>query len=444
MTGFLPPGPRTRGVAAAARGAAGYLPGYLQAVARNYGDVACIAIGPMRVYLLSSPELAKDLLVDHDDRFEKGRGEQRFTRRLLEEGVLASEGEFHARQHRLLYPVTHGESLLRYADEVVAGADRMESGWRNGGEVDAFELLARTTTDIMIEVMFGIGIAEPAGRELSAALTDAIDALESLPIPFLSVAERLPLPANRRFQEAEDRLDALMNPMIARSRSAGPDEGGMVADLARARHPDGAGMDDAQVNSETLSIFRGHRTAGTGLCWMWYLLSRHPAVEGAVLREIDAIVGDRDPTSADYPELRLCRRVFDEAQRLFPGAWMLSRRAVEEHEFGGYPLPVGATVITSSYVIQRDPRFHPEPRRFDPDRFLPDRRAGWHPFAYFPFGGGSKMCLGDEFAPFEAVLLLAAIGRRWRLRPVPGRPIRPAPKATFKPRGGMWFVLERR
>ncbi len=440
----LPPGPRSRHLPSTATGAARYLPGFLQRVARDHGDVASISAGPYHAYLLSSPDLAQDLLETNEHRFEKGRGEQRFGRRLLEEGVLVSEGEFHRRQHRLLYPALHDEPLDRFADEMAAGADRMTAGWRDGGVVDTFDLVSRTTTDVMIEVMFGLGVDEPAGLELAAALAEAVDALEHLPLPFLAVSERLPLRANRRFDRAEARLDALLAPLIARARAAEHAGSGMLADMVRARLEDGREMDDAQVNSEALSIFRGNRTAGTALCWMWYLLARHPRVEAEVLGEVESVVGDRDPTAADFAELRTCRRVFDEAERLFPGAWLISRRAVAEHEFGGYEIPVGATVLTSPYVIHRDERFHPEPRRFDPGRFLPERRAGWHPYAYFPFGGGSKRCLGDEFAPFEAVLLLAAAGRRWRLRLVEDRPVRPAPRATFRPRDGMWFRLERR
>jgi cytochrome P450 len=203
-------------------------------------------------------------------------------------------------------------------------------------------------------------------------------------------------------------------------------------------------MDDRQVRDDALSIFRGHKTVGTAVSWMWYLLSRHEEVERSVLEEVDAILGDRPPTAADYPRLDTCRRVFDETMRLFPGAWMLARRAIAEHELGGFPIPVGATVITSPYVIHRDPRHHSEPRRFDPERFLPEPRAGWHPFAYFPFGGGSRTCLGDEFAPFEAVLLVAEVARRWRLRPAPGFRVEPGPRATFVPRSGMRLLLERR
>jgi cytochrome P450 len=320
----------------------------------------------------------------------------------------------------------------------------MTAAWRDGDVVDAFDLASRTTAEVMIEVLFGVGLDQPAGRDLATTLAEAVDALERLPVPFLAMGERLPHRANRRFDRAKARLDARLAQLVVRARSEEPARPSLVVDMVRARHDDGGGMDDAQVVSEALSIFRGNRTAGTGLSWMWFLLARHRSVEAEVLSEIDSVVGDRDPTAADSARLRTCRRVFDEAERLFPGAWLISRRAVQPHRFDGYDVPVGATVLTSPYVIHRDDRFHPEPRRFDPDRFLPERRAGRHPFAYFPFGGGSKRCLGDEFAPFEAVLLLASAGRRWRLRLVEDRPVLPAPKATFRPRDGMWFRLERR
>jgi cytochrome P450 len=310
--------------------------------------------------------------------------------------------------------------------------------------VDVFEVLATTTTTVMVEALFGVTADQPEGAELTDALERAVGALERLPLPFLAVSGRLPLPANRRFEAAKARLDVLLERRIARARAQGGDDRSILARLARARGPDGAGMDDPQVRDEALSIFRGHRTAGTALCWAWYLLSRHPGIEESVLAEIDSVLSGRVPTADDYPQLALCRRVVDEAMRLFPPAWLMSRRAAEDAELGGYRVPAGSTVVTSPYVVHRDHRWHPDPRRFDPDRFLPERRAGWHRFAYFPFGGGTKKCLGDEFAPFEAVLLMAAIGRRWRLRPSSGHDVRPDPKATLKPRGGMWFVLESR
>jgi cytochrome P450 len=443
----LPPGPRGPGLISGAIAASRYLPGFFQDIAARYGDVACVAAGPLKVFLLSSPEYAKGLLVDHDRRFEKGRGERRFTRRLLGNGVLGSEGEFHRRQHELLVPLLHGEAIRRFARIVADRGERMQERWSEGLVVDVFDLLAETTMGVMVEVLFGPSVEQPEGRELRAALAAAVGALEHLPLPVMPGVERLPLPANRRFEKARLRLDSLLLGLVAERRAGNPaaDDGDLLTSLVRARHEDdGSSMDERQVRDEAMAIFRGHKTTGTALSWTWYLLSRHPDVEATVLEEIDAALGDRLPTAEDLDRLTHCRRVVSEAMRLFPPAWMMARRAVEEHEAGGFVVPVGATAVTSSYVIHRDPRVHPDPRRFDPGRFEPERRAGWHPFAYFPFGGGPKGCLGDEFAPFEAVLLMATVGRRWRLRVAPGARVEPAAKATLKPRSGMRMTLERR
>lgn len=424
--------------------AVAYLPGYFQEVAREHGDLACLAAGPARVFLLSSAELAQDLLVDHDHLFQKGRGVRPFTRRLLGEGVLGSEGDIHRRQHELLVPVLHGPALEPFAGAVTAGGERMQATWVDGQSVDVFADLARTTTEIMIEDMFGVSVEQPDGWELTLALAEAVDALEHAPLPFIRGVERLPLHGNRRFERARSRLDRVVLRMVRECREAPGDHVSLLAALVRVRHPEGDTMPDRKVRDEALSIFRGHKTGGTALCWAWYLLARHPGVEARVLGEIDAVCGDRVPTGEDVARLSFCRMVVDEAMRLFPPAWTLARRAVADHHVAGVTIPAGSTAITSPYVIHRGPRHHPDPRRFDPERFLSERRAGWHPFAYFPFGGGPKMCLGDEFAPFEAVLLMATIGRQWRLQLDPAHRVEPAPRATLQPRHGMRVILERR
>ncbi len=438
-----PAGPSGLGLIPAGVSAARYLPGLFQQVARRYGDVACISIGPSRIYLLSSPELAQDVLVRHDRRFEKGRGERRLTQRLLGRGVLGSEGAFHRRQHKLLWPHLRGTALERHARIAVEHAIRMQEGWTDGRGFDAYELLNATNRAIMIESMFGAGVDTPSGRDLETLLTEAIDALERLPLPVLPGTDKLPLPANRRFERALALLDERLLSMVAERRT-GDLGGDLLADLAHAGLPDGERMDDRLVRDEALSIFRGNKTTGTTLAWTWYLLARHPQVEARVFEEVDSVLGDALPTASDLERLPVCRMVVNECLRLFPPAWMLARRAVAEHEAGDHVVPPGATVITSPYVVHRDERVHREPRRFDPERFEPARQAAWHPFAFFPFGGGPKMCLGDEFAPAEAVLLLATIARRWRLRPAPGHLVEPEPKATLKLRHGLQVVLERR
>jgi cytochrome P450 len=334
--------------------------------------------------------------------------------------------------------------LQRHAEVVVERGSRMQEAWTDGQIVDAFALLEETTMAVMVEALFGANVDDPFGRMLGDDLSEAIDALERLPLPVVPGAARLPLPANRRFERAAARLDERLLPMIAARRTGRAGDGDILTEFARAMHPDGEAMDDRLVRDEAMSIFRGHKTTGTAVSWTWYLLSRHPQVEARMFDELDSVLGDALPSAEDLGRLTYTRMVLDESMRLFPPAWMVARRAIAEHEADGYVIPVGSTVVTSAYVIHRDERFHPEPRRFDPERFTPGRAASRHPFAYFPFGGGPKMCLGDEFAVMEAMLLLATVGRRWRLRLAPGHVVEPLPKATLKPRHGLRVILERR
>jgi cytochrome P450 len=436
----FPPGPRGVELLPAGASAARYLPGFFQALAGRYGDVAGVRAGPLRFVLVSHPTLAEDLLSTSAHRFEKARSEQRFTRRLLGDGVLGSEGAFHDRHHRLLDPLVHGAPIERYTRVITGWGERMQAGWRDGQVVDLSEALAETTLRIMVEVLVGDGADGTPGGEVRDALTGAVEALERLPPPIGDWVDRVSLPAVRRFARARARLDGLILPMVrARRGHEANDLLGAIANAGGAADE----LDERQVRDEALSIFRGHMTTGTALAWTWHLLSRHSDVEARVFEELDAVMGGEPPDASHLARLPYCRAVLDESMRLFPPAWMLGRRALADHAFEGFVAPAGTTVITSPYVIHRDSRWHPDPRRFDPDRFAPGRRAGLEAFAYFPFGAGPKQCLGDEFAPAEAVLLLAVVGRRWRLRPA-GEQIRPAVQATLKPRGGLRLRLERR
>ncbi len=433
----FPPGPRGGELLDAGLSAARYLPGFFQELAERYGDVAGVRVGPLRMILLSSPALADDVLSRSAKLFEKARTEQRFTRRLLGNGVLGSEGSFHDRRHRLLLPLVHGVALEPYLQVAATWGERMQEGWRDGEVVNASAAVAEATLSIMVEVLFGLDAATPAGRELRDALAGAVEALERLPAPVGEWVDRLPLASRRRFAEARVRLDELVLPMVRARRGVEPRD--LLGAIANAQEAHRWLLDDRAVRDEALSIFRGHMTSGTALAWTWYLLSRHPEVEARAFDEIDSL-----PDASQASKLAYCRSVVDEALRLFPPAWMLGRRALADHPFGEFVAPAGTTVITSPYVIHRDSRWHPEPRRFDPERFTPERRMGWVPFTYFPFGGGPKQCLGDEFAPAEVVLLLAIVGRRWRLRAALGATVRPAVQATLKPSGGLRVQLERR
>ncbi|MFQ5934434.1 MAG: cytochrome P450, partial [Dehalococcoidia bacterium] len=215
--------------------------------------------------------------------------------------------------------------------------------------------------------------------------------------------------------------------------------------LARDEEGDGGGMTDQQIRDESMTLFlAGHETTANALTWTWYLLSQRPEVEAELWAELDGVLSGRLPGVNDLSNLSYTRMVFSEALRLYPPAWIIGRQAIEEHGIGGYTLPAGATLVMSPYVIHRDPRFYPDPDRFDPLHWTPEAQAKRHRYSFFPFGGGSRLCIGEPFAWMEGVLVIASLAQRWRMRLAPGHQVGLQPLITLRPRGGMPMVLERR
>jgi cytochrome P450 len=264
-------------------------------------------------------------------------------------------------------------------------------------------------------------------------------------LPYSALLRRLPWwSVDRDFQRARARLDATIYRLIRERRAGGVDSGDLLSMLLLARDEEGTGgMTDAQVRDEALTIFlAGHETTANALSWTWYLLARHPEAEAALHAELDRVLAGRLPTVEDVPALRYTEMVLAESMRLYPPAWGIGRRALAAYPLDRYTLPAGATVIMSAYVMQRDPRYYLEPERFDPERWTPEARAARPRFAYFPFGGGARVCIGEGFAWLEGILLLATLAQRWKLRLVPGHPVTPQPLITLRPRGGIWMTPE--
>jgi cytochrome P450 len=259
------------------------------------------------------------------------------------------------------------------------------------------------------------------------------------------VAERLPLPASRRLRSAQKRLDSTIERLI---EERGDDVSGrtdLLSLLLQARDERGEAMPRRQVRDEAMTVvLAGHETTAQGLTWTWYLLSRNPDAEARVHEEIRAVLGDRPATAADLAALTLTRAAVAESMRLYPPAWAMGRRALRDVELGGYTVPKGAIVGMSQLVVHRDPRWWPEPEQFDLDRWTDAGEATRPRFAYFPFGGGGRMCLGERFAWMEATLLVATIAQRWRFRLVPGHPVKLSPRITLRPKHGMRMTVEPR
>jgi cytochrome P450 len=419
---------------------------FIERMAREYGDISYFRMGPQDVYFLNHPDLIKDVLVTHQQNFTKGRALQR-SKRLLGEGLLTSEGDFHRRQRRLAQPAFHRRQITTYAEAMTTYAARMSDTWRDGETLDIAHEMMRLTLGIVGKTLFDADV-ESEAEEIGDAMTDIVHLFNAMMLPFSELLEKLPLPQKRRFERAKQRLDATIYRMIEERRRTGTDGNDLLSMLLRARDEegDGAGMTDKQVRDEALTIFlAGHETTANALAWTWYLLSEHAEVEERMHAEIDSVLEDgRLPTFEDVARLRYTEMVLAESMRLYPPAWALGRLSIGEHEIAGFVLPPRSLVLMSPYVMQRDERYFPDPTRFDPERWTPEAREARPQFAYFPFGGGARRCIGEGFAWMEGVLLIASLAQRWRLRHVASHTVALQPAITLRPKGGMPMTLEKR
>jgi cytochrome P450 len=414
---------------------------FLNGLAREYGDAVSFRIGPQLLAFFNHPDLVKELLVTHHRSFHKSLVMQR-TKVILGEGLLTSEEEFHKRQRRLAQPAFHRERIARYAEVMVERAAAMRERWRDGAVVDIHHEMMRLTLSVVAKTLFDAEV-EGEEDEIGTALTNLIDLFPLLMNPFSPTLLKLPLPSTIRFRGAIKRLDRTIYGIIEERRASGEDRGDLLSMLllAQDEEGDGGGMSDVQLRDEAMTIFlAGHETTANALAWTFYLLAQHPDVAQQLSRVLDEILGDRLPTAADYPRLQYVEMVLAESMRLFPPAWAVSRYSIEDVSIGGWDLPKGAVAIVSQSVIHRDPRFWPDPERFDPLRFTAEGKASRPKYAYFPFGAGPRMCIGEGFAWMEGVLLLATLAQKWRME-LRSRNVTPQASITLRPKGGIAMKL---
>lgn len=389
----------------------------LQQVAREHGDVAFFRIGPLRFLLLNHPDYVEDILITRAHLFHKGRALER-ARRLLGNGLLTSEDAFHLRQRRLVQPSFHKARIAGYARTMIDHAVRTSTRWRHDAEFDIVAEMNRLTLLIVGDTLFGTDVEADAER-VRLALLDVFEAFPLTMSPLAPLYERVPLlPGVRRYLKAQQVLDTVVFRMIAQRRASPEDRGDLLSMLLLARdeeHDDGR-MSDRQVRDEAMTLFvAGHETTANALAWTWLVLARHPDIERRLHEEIDSVLGARDPEPDDVVRLPYTRRVLTESMRCYPPAWAMGRRAIADINIGGYPVRQGTIVLASQYILHHDARFFPNPQTFDPDRWLPERQANRPKYAYFPFGSGNRVCIGESFAWTEGILVLATLARTWRI-----------------------------
>ncbi len=442
------------------------------------GDVSLLRIGPQTAFFINHPDMVRDMFVVNADKFIKGRALQR-AKVMLGEGLLTSEGEAHLRQRRMIQPAFHRSRIAEYARSMVEYAEVMANEWKDGDIRDIDREMMHLTLQIVGKTLFSAEVGSDAD-EIGKAMTTVVSLFNFLVLPYSQWIQKLPLPQSRRFRQARETLDSVIYSIINERRQSGEDKGDLLSMLLLAQDEDDGGtMTDKQVRDEALTLFlAGHETTANAMTWTWYLLSQNREAEAKLHAELERVLGSggnasvnerasvaenhpvgetpphllrregspelRVPAMEDIPSLKFTEAVFAESMRLYPPAWAVGRNVAVEHEFGGFTAKPGTLVLSSPFVMQRDPRFWDEPLAFRPERWETRsvKEAGQRNI-YFPFGGGVRRCIGESFAWTEGILLIATLARKWRLHLIPDQKIGLNPMITLRPKYGMRMRVER-
>jgi cytochrome P450 len=417
-------------------------------IARRHGAIARLPWwgGLIKVNVVSAPELAHEILVTQADAFVKGYGLSYFARPLLGEGLLVSEQDVHRRQRRMMAPAFVHKRIADYATVIGNRAEAAQLGWQDGAPLELSAAMMRMTLEIVGATLFGAEMG-PEAEEIGEALTAAMEQITAATRAVVPIPLSWPTPKNRRGQRAVARLDRTVYRLIEERRKSGGDRGDFLSMLLLAQDEDDGGhMTDKQVRDEAMNIFlAGHETTANALGWAFYLLAKHPEVRDRLEREVDQVLGGRTPTLADLAELPYALRVFKEAMRLYPPAFVVTRRALRDVTVGGHLIAKGELAIVNIVGMHRRPDFFASPDRFDPDRFTPEAEKALPKHAFLPFGAGPRVCIGNHFALLEGHLAIAALAQRVRLELLPGAaPVLPEPLITLRPKDGIPMVVRRR
>jgi cytochrome P450 len=440
----LPPGPRGHFLI-------GNLPefrrdmlGFLTRIAREYGDCVSFRLGWKRAFLVSHPDLIESILVTGSRNYIK-HYVLRLLRPTLGNGLLLSENDFWLRQRRLVQPAFHRDRIAAYGAIMVSYAERLVASWHGGDIRDMHTDMMHLTLEIVAKALFDADVADQApevGEALEMGMQTFVRRWRSLyPLPIW-----IPTPTNLRIKRVVRQLDGIIYGFIKERRASGKDRGDLLSMLLHAQDADdGSRMTDKQVRDEAMTLFlAGHETTANALAWTWYLLSQHPEVEAKLVTELNTVLYGRSPTVADLPRLRYTAMVVMEAMRVFPPVYAFGREATCECTLGGYRVPKGTTVVMSQWVMHQDRRYFENPEKFDPQRWADGLAKRLPRFAYFPFGGGPRVCIGNSFAMMETILILATMVPKFRFTLLPGHPVVPRTTVTLRPEHGIKGIVTKR
>jgi len=417
---------------------------YYQEWTRDYGDIVSLRFGAWPAVLISNSDYAEYVLVKNHRNFIKFPLFFRHVRAIFGQGLVTSEGELWHRQRRLAAPAFHAQRVAGYGEAMVQDAERMLAGWQPGEIRDVHTDMMALTLRLAAKTLFNAEVeadVSDIGKAFNA-ITEEIVLRGRRPF---RIPDMIPTPGHVRYMRGVRRIDALVNTIIRERKRQGGDHGDLLSMLMLARDDEGRPMSDRQLRDEVITLLiAGHETTALALSWTFYLLSLNPEADARLAAELRDVLGGRPPTVADLPRLKYTEQVVTESMRVYPPAWGIGREALADCEIGGYAIPAGTTVIISAWVSHRNPRHFPDPLAFRPERWDGDFAATLARFAYIPFGGGPRICIGNRFAMMEAVLILATVAQRFRLHWQADHPIVPLPSITLRPQGGVWVKTEPR
>jgi len=438
-----PPGPRNRGITGNfPLGSRDPLGLYTQ-WARQYGDIFYYRVFSRHIYFLNHPDLVEYVLVTNCQNFIKGEALQ-FNRRIFGNGLLTNDGASWSQQRHLIQPAFQRSRTESYGNIMVAYTERMMATWYDGEMRDIHMDMMGLALEIVAKALFNVEITSKRDR-IGGALNTFMELGSRGRMLLPPILRLLPTADNLRYRRAARQLDDIVYGLIQQRRSNGRIADDLLSSLLQARDEAGGGMPDKQLRDEVMTLLlAGHETVAVSLSWTWYLLAQYPEVEKKLWAELREVLNSRAPGIQDLANLLYTERVVKEAMRLYPPAWAIVRNSLKDCEIGGYRVPAGATLMMSQWVMHRDPRFYDQPERFNPDRWLDERAKGTPKFAYFPFGGGPRTCIGAALAMMEGVLVLASIAQRYQIRVAEDCPVDPLPTITLRPRHGIKAVVTRR
>jgi cytochrome P450 len=410
--------------------------------AREFGDIFYYRAAWLHVYFLNHPDLIEAVLVRNYQNVLKDRV-IRNSRWFFGQGLLTNEGDSWLRQRRLSQPAFHRERIASYAKIMTDYAGQVVATWQDGEIRDIHQEMMRLTLRIVVRTLFNVESEET--EQISSAMNTVMGNTTGIRMLLPPIARYLPTPKMIGFRRAVARLDETVYSIVSRRRAHEEDSGDLLSMLMQSKDEDGSRMSDKQLRDEVLTfLLAGHETTALALSWTWHLLGQHVEVERKLHQELDHVLDGRVPNFSDLPALTYTERVIKESMRLYPPAWSLARTVVSDFELRGYRIPAGANVVMSQWIMHRNPTYFPDPDKFDPDRWLPEGSQKLPRFAYFPFGGGPRQCIGTAFAMMEATILLATIAQRFRFNTVPEHPVVPIPSFTLRPKYGIRMTLESR